>query len=533
MMHDHDVNATDADRHAPDVREAGGVNGPGESDGAGEAAPGGSGRPDDAGPTTRTEAREARGVYDVVVVGAGQAGLATAGELVRRGLTPGRDLLVLDAEDGPGGSWQHRWDSLRVGRSARIANLLGLPVGDLDESAPSNVVVPDYLNRYEESLGLEVLRPVRVTAVRSTDIPAPALALGGAHSESPSEPSSPAAPGQDSGTPARTRMGRRRDAVRRDTLLAVETETDEGPRTWLTRTVVSASGTWTHPYVPHVAGREDFTGLQLHTSTYRRAEDLTDRRVLVVGGGLSAVRMILEIAPHAASVVWATRRPPSFTSSGFADVWGAAVAPTLAERTGEGADAPTPVDADAVTSATTRVGRRRARRRSRAADVAGGRSGGVPTPAEYVDGVERGLLVSRGMIDLVTEHGVRFSPSATGTQPDGLAPDTVTGGGVAVPGSWSPYDEPTEVEVDAIFWNTGFRPALTHLTPLRLRERDAESRAERGETRGDPGIPVVGGTEAAKDPRVFLVGYGSQASTRGARRAGTEAARRIWRRLRG
>ena len=33
-------------------------------------------------------------VHDVVIIGAGQAGLATAGELVRRGLTPGRECLA-------------------------------------------------------------------------------------------------------------------------------------------------------------------------------------------------------------------------------------------------------------------------------------------------------------------------------------------------------------------------------------------------------------------------------------------------------
>ena len=48
------------------------------------------------------DAADAAGVADVIVVGAGQAGLATAGELVRRGLVPGSELLVLDAEQGPG-----------------------------------------------------------------------------------------------------------------------------------------------------------------------------------------------------------------------------------------------------------------------------------------------------------------------------------------------------------------------------------------------------------------------------------------------
>lgn len=44
---------------------------------------------------------------------------------------------------------------------------------------------------------------------------------------------------------------------------------------------------------------------------------------------------------------------------------------------------------------------------------------------------------------------------------------------------------------------------------------------------------MTGRTGAARDSRVLLVGYGPSASTRGAARAGAEAARRIWRRLHG
>ena len=43
---------------------------------------------------------------------------------------------------------------------------------------------------------------------------------------------------------------------------------------------------------------------------------------------------------------------------------------------------------------------------------------------------------------------------------------------------------------------------------------------------------MEGRTGVAKDPRLLLVGYGPDASTLGAARAGGEAARRIWRRLR-
>ena len=437
------------------------------------------------------DAADAAGVADVIVVGAGQAGLATAGELVRRGLVPGSELLVLDAEQGPGGAWRHRWDFLTIGRAHRIADLPRFPAGDLDEAAPGNVVVPGYHRRYEEALGLQVLRPVRVTSVRSTGVPAPLSARGAR------------ATGGSGARGVPTRMSRRPDPVRRDTLLAVNGRTGEGRRTWLARMVVSASGTWSHPRIPRVPDRDGFAGEQLHTASYRRAEELAGRRVLVVGGGLTAVQMILEVAPYAASVTWATRRPPNF-AAGLGDLWGAAV------------------------------------ERAAGTLAAGPRPAGVVRPAgasvltRYIDGVDRGLLVSKGMINLIGEHAVRFSPAATGAQPDGLDPTATTGGGLAVPDSWAPYSEPTWVEADTIFWNTGFRAALTHLSPLRLRDRPGETPDDDAEDghRYESGIRMEGRTGVAKDPRVLLVGYGPSASTLGASRAGAEAARRVWRRLR-
>jgi NAD(P)H-nitrite reductase large subunit len=66
---------------------------------------------------------------------------------------------------------------------------------------------------------------------------------------------------------------------------------------------------------------------------------------------------------------------------------------------------------------------------------------------------------------------------------------------------------------DAIVWATGFRPAVRHLAPLRLR-------SEHGGIRLD-------GTTAVADRRIQLVGYGPSASTIGANRAGRVAARGV------
>lgn len=449
----------------------------------------------------------------VIVIGAGQAGLSAAGELVRRGAVVGEDLLVLDAEDGPGGAWRHRWESLTIGKAHRIADLPRFPTGDLDESRPSSAVVPEYYGRYEADRELHVLRPVRVTAVRSTDVPADPLRMAAdapvhrrvTGEEEPHDAGADAGPVPPApGTAVDSASGA--PGVRRDTLLLVEAETPEGPCAWWTRMVVSAAGTWRHPYVPHVPGIETFAGRQLHTATYRAAEDLAGRRVLVVGGGLSAVQMILEIAPFTASVAWATRRPPNFTFTAFDEIWGAEVEAAVNARTAAGAR---PVSVVRTT--------------------------GIPMLPAYLDGVERGLLVSRGMFDLVRPDGVRFSPSATSQDPAGLGPSAQRGSGLVLPASWRPYEQDTWVQADTIFWNTGFRAALAHLDPLRLRERADDAvpggASRDGRSGRDSGIRTDGRTGVVRDPRVLLVGYGSSASTLGAARAGAEAARRAAKRL--
>jgi len=78
------------------------------------------------------------------------------------------------------------------------------------------------------------------------------------------------------------------------------------------------------------------------------------------------------------------------------------------------------------------------------------------------------------------------------------------------------WDDGIEMSVDVILWCTGFRSALDHLAPLQLREESG-------------GITMTGrlATQAARDPRIHLVGYGPSASTIGANRAGGAAAREL------
>lgn len=342
-------------------------------------------------------------ILDAVVIGAGQAGLSASYHLKRRGIAH----VVLDAAPAPGGAWQHRWDSLSM---RDVHGIAALPDSDspADDAGRANVVVPAYFGDYERRYDLPVLRPVRVEAV--TDV---------------------------------------------DGLLAVRA----GDRTWTTRTIVNATGTWTQPYVPHYPGIDRFSGEQLHTVGYPGPEHFRDRRVAVVGGGASGVQLLGEIAPVAAATRWFTRREPVWRTDEFTPEAGREAVALVEDRVRRGLP---PRSVVSVTGLALREQER---------------------AAERLGAYER-------------------HPMFTGIEPDGLR-----------------MPDGTLWPADVILWATGFRPAIAHLAPLRLRSEHGGIQLDRA------------GTTAVADPRVQLVGYGPSASTIGANRAGRAAASGVVRRL--
>jgi cation diffusion facilitator CzcD-associated flavoprotein CzcO len=222
---------------------------------------------------------------DVVVIGAGQAGLSTAYGLLRQGFQPHTGFVVLDGDGAPGGAWQHRWPSLTLRTTHRVHDLPGLPFTPDDHAAPAVASVPAYYAEYERHFDLPVIRPVRVTAVRRTD----------------------------------------------DDRFLVES--DAGA--WTARTVVNATGTWTRPFVPRYPGQESFRGLQLHTVDYRTADEFREKHVVVVGGGASATQLLGEIS-RVTSTTWVTRRAPVWRDDAFDEDAGRAAVALVEEAVREG-----------------------------------------------------------------------------------------------------------------------------------------------------------------------------------------------------
>ncbi|MET7377333.1 NAD(P)-binding domain-containing protein [Streptomyces sp. NPDC005526] len=219
---------------------------------------------------------------EVVVVGAGQAGLSSAYHLRRAGYGPGRDFVVLDHSPAAGGAWQFRWPSLTYGKVHGMHALPGMELTDADPARPSSEVVGEYFAAYERRFDLRVRRPVDVRAVRES--------TGGR--------------------------------------LLVDTSAGA----WRTRALINATGTWDRPFWPRYPGQETFRGRQLHTARYAGPEEFAGLRVVVVGGGASGTQHLLEIAPVAAATTWVTRRPPVFRDGPFDENAGRSAVALVDER---------------------------------------------------------------------------------------------------------------------------------------------------------------------------------------------------------
>ena len=312
--------------------------------------------------------------HDIVIIGGGQMGLSL-GYYLRRA---GADFLILDAEEGPGGAWRHGWDSLRLFSPAGYSSLPGwLMPPPTHKGYPTRDDVLDYLARYEARYQLSIRRPVKALVVERAE----------GH---------------------------------------LTIVTDQG--SMIAKAVVSATGNWSHPYIPDISGKDLFKGQQVHSAHYVQPDDYAGQTVLVVGGGNSGAQIMAEVA-QVARALWVTTQDPLFL--------------------------PDHVDGRVLFERAV------ARMKAGPSDTPVGGIGDIVMVPPVQEARDRGDLTSVRPFDRMTPDGVVW--------PDG-----------------------SEMAVDAVIWCTGFRPALEHLDQLGVVESDGRVEVDKQHAIKEPRLWLAG-----------------------------------------
>jgi putative flavoprotein involved in K+ transport len=178
--------------------------------------------------------------YSVIVIGGGQAGLATGYYLSKAGVR----FLILDANERIGDSWRNRWDSLRLFTPCKYSSLPGLPFPAPEFSFPTKDEMGDYLQQYARHFKLPVKSGVRV------------------------------------------------DALWREGVIY---KVRSGNEIFEAEHVVVAMSNYQYPKIPSIASKLDKKITQLHSSAYKNPSQLQPGSVLVVGAGNSGAEIAMEL----------------------------------------------------------------------------------------------------------------------------------------------------------------------------------------------------------------------------------------------
>jgi putative flavoprotein involved in K+ transport len=203
--------------------------------------------------------------------------------------------------------------------------------------------------------------------------------------------------------------------------------------TFWTKTVVNATGSFAKPFIPEVPGMDTFEGEILHSAYYQSPEPFKDKKVIIVGEGNSGAQILAEVSQYA-HTTWTTAKAPSFLPD---DVDGRVLfdqASAMYEARKQGKEYKSPSLGDIVMVPPVREAR------------------------------ERGVLKAKPAIEHFEKEGV-----------------------VLKNGEF--------VAADVVVFCTGFRPALDHLKPLNILEKDGRVQTKN--------------TKAEKIEGLWLVGYGS------------------------
>ncbi len=191
---------------------------------------------------------------EVLIIGAGPAGLATAACLSRAGIP----FEVLEREDRVGAAWHHHYDRLHLHTDKSRSSLPYYRFPKDYPKYPSRLQVIDYLNAYAERFDIKPLFGQNVEW-----------------------------------------------ASREDGCWYTATQ----DREYRSNCLVVASGYTARPNIPHWPDQDSYRGAIVHSSEYKNGAPYRDRNVLVVGFGNSGGEIAIDLHEHGAKPYLAVRGP--------------------------------------------------------------------------------------------------------------------------------------------------------------------------------------------------------------------------------
>lgn len=178
---------------------------------------------------------------DVVIIGAGQAGLAAAYYLQQAGV----NYVVLGKEIRIGDPWRKRYNSLILFTPKWYSQLPGLPLEGNQSRYPSKDEIAYYMERYAQQFQINIKLETEVQSLTKENN-------------------------------------------------SFSLHTNHGLYT--ASNVIIATGPFHKPFLPSFSSRLDDGIHQLHTSQYRSPFDLKPGNVLIVGGGNSGAQIAVELS---------------------------------------------------------------------------------------------------------------------------------------------------------------------------------------------------------------------------------------------
>ncbi|MGG1397615.1 NAD(P)/FAD-dependent oxidoreductase [Bacillus salipaludis] len=181
--------------------------------------------------------------YDVVIIGAGQAGLSMGYFLKQSGIS----FLILDNQSRAGDVWRNRYDSLVLFTPRLYSSLPGLPLGGDPSGFPTKDEIADYLEQYAQTFDLPIRFNIDIQKIR-----------------------------------------------KENNIFAISTN----KLTIKTKRIVIATGPFHTPRIPPFAKVFSNELTQLHSSEYKDQSQLQEGPVLVVGGGNSGAQIAVELSEN-------------------------------------------------------------------------------------------------------------------------------------------------------------------------------------------------------------------------------------------